>query len=151
MEQLLDNIEELWSDELSGPRDIESKFGDSIGSIGLVAFLVFLFCHRSSGRLNSVLAATAFVWKDLTFEQYVDLFWKVVPDYAACFDFIVFSERILGIETRRLVTQLEEDGKPTPNHLKEFLPQSDQNLDKSLAKLWLQGNEEDLWSRLRKK
>ena len=88
--------------------DLSAKYREAILELGAVPFLTELFVRPGNASLSDWIAALAFLWKDLSFQEWKEILYGVSRDAPATYHFVGFAPEYLAIDVLRI---MEEDPK----------------------------------------
>jgi len=131
--------------------EVESLFSEEIDRFEKVEFLTALFSTYSSGTLNNTLLHCSFVWKTLTFNEYLELLRNLSGTYEAMYDFITFSGQYLAIDVKRVIESDERMDDVAVNYVCEHFPERTPGPSQHIVELFMEEwdvNHQELWRRL---
>lgn len=91
--------------------DLETKYATAIASVGAVPLMVEVFGRFGDATLSGWLTCLIFVWKDLPYQAWKKILYKISAQSPAVYQFIWFACEYLGIDVVRVI---QEDSNIDP-------------------------------------
>jgi hypothetical protein len=83
--------------------DVQAKYGTAIAGVGAVPFLTEVFLGFADTTLTGWLLCLTFVWKDLPFQAWKEILYRISADAPAVYQFVWFASEYLAINIVQII------------------------------------------------
>ena len=106
VDQLLTDMRtDVDTSAFEGGIDLESKYGAAIRAADAAEFFAGVFSRFQDSTLTNWLLCLTFAWKDLSFDTWKQVLYRLSADTNALYGFIPFATRFLGIDIVRAINE----------------------------------------------
>jgi hypothetical protein len=85
--------------------DLHAKYGDAIRDVGAVPFFAEVFRRLGDATLSRLMTHLTHVWKDLPYESWKEILYRISGDTGAVYQFIWFACEYLALDAVRLIRE----------------------------------------------
>jgi hypothetical protein len=86
---------------------LEEKYGERVQEVGACRFLECLFRNYFDSTLLALMSHFFFVWKDLHYQDWASVLYRIAEDRSALYGFIIFCGQFLGVDIGRVIQEDE--------------------------------------------
>jgi hypothetical protein len=83
--------------------DVQAKYGTAIDAVGAVPFLTEVFLRFADATLTGWLLCLTFVWKDLPFQAWKEILYRISGDAPAVYQFVSFASEYLAVNIVQII------------------------------------------------
>jgi hypothetical protein len=83
--------------------DFQGKYAAALLSLGAIPFLTQLFRRFEDSTLSAYLSAVTFLWKDLPFQAWQEILYRISDSTQAIYQFVWFASPFLGLDILSMI------------------------------------------------